>query len=179
MDHAIIPECYVDTNLAETLTPPQKQYNHQKGCGTVTKVMKEKFKDSFAVGIIDKDKKEVDYLKEFSEIAKSKGLILHKHNNKDKHHYIIQISPAMERFLFDCMQEAGVSPSNYGLPDNFDAFKKQAKTVTSKDDDRFKRLFKDLRKKGSSEISLLEALLKYLKQKNYKADYTELKAFFV
>ena len=42
MDLAIIPECFVDTNLIETLIPPISQYNHQKGCGTVTKVMKEK-----------------------------------------------------------------------------------------------------------------------------------------
>jgi len=30
------------TNLIETLIPPISQYNHQKGCGTATKVMKEK-----------------------------------------------------------------------------------------------------------------------------------------
>lgn len=28
----IIPECYVDTNLIETLVPTAKGYNHQKGC---------------------------------------------------------------------------------------------------------------------------------------------------
>jgi hypothetical protein len=41
MDLCIITECYVDTNLIETLSPPDGHYNHQKGCGTVTKVMKE------------------------------------------------------------------------------------------------------------------------------------------
>jgi hypothetical protein len=60
MNFAIIPECYVDTNLVETLVPPTgRGYNHQHGCGTVTKVMKERFADGFAVGIIDKDKKEL------------------------------------------------------------------------------------------------------------------------
>ena len=39
----IIPECYVDTNLIETLVPTAKGYNHQKGCNNVVKVMKEKF----------------------------------------------------------------------------------------------------------------------------------------
>ena len=52
----IIPECYVDTNLLETLVPTAKGYNHQKGCNNVVKVMKEKLADEFAVGIVDKDK---------------------------------------------------------------------------------------------------------------------------
>lgn len=37
----IIPECYVDTNLIETLVPTAKGYNHQKGCNNVVKVMKD------------------------------------------------------------------------------------------------------------------------------------------
>jgi hypothetical protein len=103
MDEAFIPECYVDTNLLESLVPPQRQYNHQKGCGTVTKVMKQRHIDRFAVGIIDKDKHEVDYLKEFDEVITRGSLILHKH--KERHHYIIQIAPAIERFIKDCADE--------------------------------------------------------------------------
>lgn len=79
MDQAVIPECFVDTNLTETLVPPNSQYNHQKGCGTVTKIMQERFADRFALGIIDKDKKEVEYLKHFIEINNAGSLILHKH----------------------------------------------------------------------------------------------------
>ncbi len=173
MDLAVIPECYVDTNLVETLVPPQKQYNHQKGCGTVTKVMKEKFTDSFAVGVIDKDKKEVDYLKEFTEIGKSDGLILHKH--KTRPHYIIQIAPAMERFIFQCLANAGLSAADFGLPTNLDLFRKESKTINSKDDDRFKKLFKALRNAGSAEILRLSEIIKYLKEKNYQADEGELK----
>lgn len=173
MDSAIIPECYVDTNLVETLVPPQKRYNHQMGCGTVAKTMKEKFKDSFAVGIIDKDKKEVDYLKEFNEITKTAGLILHKH--KTKHHYIIQIIPAMERFLFNCLANVGMSSIDFGLPANLDQFTKESKTTRNKNDERFKNLFKALKKNGSLEITRLEAIIKYLKEENYKADENELK----
>ncbi|HUZ59506.1 MAG TPA: hypothetical protein VMU83_12065 [Hanamia sp.] len=103
MDQSIIPECFVDTNLIETLVPPTGQYNHQKGCGTVAKVMKQRFADRFALGIIDRDKHEVDYLKEFNEICTSGSLILHKH--KIKHHYIIQINPAIERFILKSVNE--------------------------------------------------------------------------
>jgi hypothetical protein len=173
MDLAVIPECYVDTNLVETLVPPQKQYNHQKGCGTVTKVMKEKFTDSFAVGVIDKDKKEVDYLKEFTEVGKSDGLILHKH--KIRHHYIIQIVPGMERFIFNCLADAGLSPIDFELPEDLELFRKESKTINSKDDVRFKKLFKALRNAGAEDILRLSAIIKYLKEYNYKATDNELK----
>lgn len=173
MDLAVIPECYVDTNLVETLVPPQKQYNHQKGCGTVTKVMKERFTNSFAVGIIDKDKKEVDYLKEFEELNKTDGLILHKH--KTRPHYIIQIVPGMERFIFKCLADAGLSPADFELPEDLDLFRKESKTINSKDDDRFKRLFKALRNAGTEDILRLSAIIKYLKENTYKTDEGELK----
>lgn len=38
----IISECYVDTNLLETLVPTSKGYNHQKGCNNVVKTMQTK-----------------------------------------------------------------------------------------------------------------------------------------
>lgn len=173
MDLAVIPECYVDTNLVETLVPPQKQYNHQKGCGTVTKVMKERFTNSFAVGIIDKDKREVDYLKEFDELSKTEGLILHKH--KTRPHYIIQIVPGMERFIFKCLADAGLSPVDFELPEDLELFRKESKTINSKDDDKFKKLFKALRNAGSTEILRLYSLIKYLKENTYQAKEDELK----
>ena len=61
IDLSIIPECYVDTNLIETIVPTVKGYNHQKGAGTVTRLMQSKLKDKFAVGIVDKDKKQCRY----------------------------------------------------------------------------------------------------------------------
>lgn len=53
----IIPECYADTNLIQTLLQI-KGANHQKSCGQVTNEMKQRFHDDFAVGIIDLDKKQ-------------------------------------------------------------------------------------------------------------------------
>ena len=37
IDNLVLPECYIDTNLIETLVPPQRMYNHQKGCPSVAK----------------------------------------------------------------------------------------------------------------------------------------------
>ncbi|MGN6268219.1 MAG: hypothetical protein ACTHM5_21275 [Ginsengibacter sp.] len=173
MDQSVIPECYVDTNLVETLVPPTRQYNHQKGCGTVTKVMKEKFADRFALGIIDRDKHEVDYLKEFTEICTASSLILHKH--KTRHHYIIQICPAMERFILSNVTQAGISLNEFDLPSDLDLLKKESKSVNSKSDQRFKKLFKTLKQQNAPEIQKLCNWIKYLKETNYQADVSVLR----
>lgn len=143
MDLAVIPECYVDTNLIETLAPPRKGgYNHQKGCGTVAKVMKERFSDAFALGIIDKDKKEIDYLLEFEVVCARQSLTLYKH--RTRHHYFIQISPAVERFILSSASSVRISVSEFGLPEDMNSLRRISKTVTSKKDKRFKDLFNRL-----------------------------------
>ena len=168
MDLSIIPECYIDTNLIETLVP-NKGYNHQKGCGTVTKVMKERFSDSFALAIIDKDKKEVDYLNEFAELFNCNG-VLYLYQHKSRPHYIIQICPAIEKFILVSSKSAGVSLSDFNLPDDLDSLKKLSKTITSKNDSRFKNLFKELSKSDVEEIRLLKAWIKYLRENKYNVD---------
>ena len=92
-DLFIIPECYIDTNLVETLIITDG-CNHQKGCNTVVKTMQQKFANAFSVGIIDEDKRQVSYVKEFSEIARTPSLRLKKHGSKS--HYLIMVSPAMD-----------------------------------------------------------------------------------
>lgn len=172
MDQSVIPECFVDTNLIETLVPPVRQYNHQKGCGTVTKVMKERFADRFALGIIDKDKNEVDYLKEFDVVCTKGSLILHKH--KTRHHYMIQISPAIERFILESAASVNLVLEDFGLPSDLNRLKKESKTVNSKNDQRFKLLFRSIRQNGAPEIQTLAAWITYLKAHNYQADIAAL-----
>lgn len=178
MNLSVIPECYVDKNLVETLVPPAKEnnqhgYNHQHRCGTVTKVMQEKFQDAFALGIIDKDKHEVDYLKHFDIVITSGALLLHKH--KTKHHYIIQISPVIERMILINAAAVGLNLEDYGLYSDFEKLKKQSKTNTSNKDIRFTNLFKALNKNSAPDIKKLAAWIVYLKENNYNADIDVIK----
>lgn len=175
MDLAVIPECFVDTNLLETLVPPATHYNHQKGCGTVAKVMKQNFADRFAVGIIDKDKNEVDYLKEFTVVCKAGSLILHRHSNPAKHHYIIQINPAMERFIMDNAVSVNISLSDFHLPEDLNQLRKESKLVTTKNDARFKRLFSAMCDAGAADLTRLAGWVSYLKENMYKTDVEVLK----
>lgn len=174
MELSVIPECYIDTNLVETLVPPQQRYNHQKGCGTVTKVMKENFTNDFAVGIVDKDKKELDYLKEFDIVLAKGNVELYKH--KARNHYIIRIVPAMERFILFNANQAGINLGDFGLPADFEQFKKVSKTVNSKKDERFKQLFRRIRQQNLPDFELLAGFIRYLLAHPYNADIPTLKA---
>ncbi len=172
MDFAIIPECYIDTTLIETLVPPTNRYNHQKGCNNVAKIMKTKFTNSFALGIIDKDKLQLDYLKEFTEICSSDSIVLYKHKLRPQ--FIIQIAPAVERFIITSAEAGGISLNDFDLPADLNTLLGITKTLNSQKDPRFKRLFKALLEKRVPEIVILKALISYFKNTAFKADISEL-----
>jgi hypothetical protein len=172
VDLSIIPECFVDTNLIETISPPQKGYNHQKGCGNVAKTMQNKFKDSFAVGIIDRDKKEIKYLNEFELKVNRGDLFLFQH--PDRHHYIIQISPAVESFILESVHQTNINLVDFGLPDNIDELKKITKKQTSKKSPQLSKLFVELKNKNATQIVTLSNWISYLKENTYHSNTDEI-----
>ena len=169
----IIPECYVDTNLVETLVCTAG-CNHQKGCNQVAKIMQEKFGDRFAVGVIDADKRRPGYLDQFSEIAGSDHLKLFRHI--ERHHYIILVSPAMDGFILSCVEKAGVDMEIYGLSPVLKNFTAETKNVMSNKDIRFKRLFKAI--EDTPEMQLMKRLLSYFVRNTYQVKIQDLKDIF-
>lgn len=177
IDYHIIPECYIDTNLVETICPPNSRgYNHTKGVGTVAKKMKEKFADDFAVGIIDKDKKEIDYLQEFDCVFECEDMLLFKH--RIKHHYIIQIAPAMEKWILKQADNEMINLNDFNIPTDLKGLIKKTKAeITSKYDADFKRLFLHLLSVENKNILLLQQWIEYLKAYNYQAQVSDLLDF--
>lgn len=169
----IIPECYIDTNLVETLVCTGG-CNHQKGCNQVAKVMQEKFVDRFAVGIIDADKRRPGYLSEFCEIASSEHIKLFRHLVRS--HFIILVHPAADGFILSCAEVANVNMDDYGLSSKLKKFTAQTKNVMSNKDPRFKRLFKSMENVG--EIRLMKSVIAYLVDKTYEASNDDLKQYF-
>ncbi len=167
----IIPECYVDTNLLETLVPTAKGYNHQKGCNNVVKVMKEKFADEFAVGVVDKDKRQIRYVDEFEEVAHTDSLFFYKH--PDRAHYLVMVSPAVDGFILKCAEDVKMDMGQFGLSSDLKSFTEQTKKVSSKEDVTFKNLFQKLKK--ADEVVVLKNALKYLKENKYQSDPERLK----
>lgn len=166
----VIPECFIDTNLIEFLL--NAKVNHQHSCNNVIKALNDK-KDEFSIGIIDNDKRKVAYINDCKEIIKTKRLTLFKH--KERNQYLITIYPAADDFILNCAKEQGVDVSNFGLPINLKDFLKETKTITSNKDQRFKKLFKEI--KNHKEISLLQKVLTYLCENKYQSDVEEIKKF--
>jgi len=175
MDHLIIPECYVDTNLNETLVPPDRGYNHQKGCGTVARLMQGKLKDNFALGIIDKDKQELKYANEFEVVAGLEALSLLRHKNKQTHHYLILINPAVEKWIVSTAHSASISLKDFNLPDDWVELAKRTKKMTSKNDPAFKCLFQEMKRLNPNNIRILTEWISYLKSKSFASKTDEIK----
>lgn len=177
VDKAIIPECYIDTGLIETLLPTKVGYNHQKGCNNVVIEMTTSngLKDGFALGIVDKDKRQLNYLAECEIIDSVPGsLLLWKH--KEKHHYIIQICPEAEQWIIGLAKELGIVISNYNLPEDLREFCKASKKLTDSDDKRFIGLFSEMRSRGSENIKIRKLVrwITVLKEKTFFATIPEL-----
>ncbi|MEO8712882.1 MAG: hypothetical protein ABI405_12195 [Parafilimonas sp.] len=111
----IVPECYVDTKLAEILSENKIKIYHQKGHGNVANKMQFGLKDQFALGIIDEDTikvRKAKYFTAFKVIKIENALILQKHNKLN--HYLIIIKPAIEKWLLANAKESEVVPNNLG-----------------------------------------------------------------
>ena len=175
MDLSIMPECYADTLMIQTLVPPKIKYNHKHSCSQVEKEMvKGKLKDKFAVGIIDKDKKSIKYLNEFKEIDRVQdSLILWRHKSNDKHHFIIQIQPALEKWILSICATENIIIE--GMPIEIEELKKYTKKQSSLDNEILKVVFLMMSEKNENKsIKKLKGWIKILKEKNYKADINEL-----
>lgn len=158
----VIPECFVDTNLIEYLLGCS--VNHQHCCSKVVGTMQEKYTDSFVIGIIDKDKVELGYIGECELLAQREHISLYKH--RLRHHYLITIAPAIDRFVLDCAKDQGVALDGFGLPSELKAFTKVTKQVTSNTDSRFKALFSAIQ--NNVEMSALRTVLNYLIKSKYQ-----------
>ncbi|NOQ34587.1 MAG: hypothetical protein GQ569_01665 [Methylococcaceae bacterium] len=174
MDNHILPECYLDTNLMESLLPTKKGYNHQKGCNEVIRVMQHKFKGRFAVGILDRDKDSPDKLKtkNFNFIDEKHNLRLYRHQSE--HHYLI-LHPPIEKWLIAESKQVNLSLEFYNLSSNLDELKKLSKPKTSKDNPRFKTVFEKLKEHNANGITQLLNWTDYLIKNPDNADETYLK----
>ena len=169
-----VPECYFDTVLVKKLLECDKRLYHRKGCNNVVNELKNKrLKDFFAVAVIDKDKKELDYLKECSIIYDNNKLLLHKH--KSKSHFIIQLNPPLEKWVIDILDENGLKIEDFGYSKDYKGFKKEIKSdIDSENDKRLKKLVNAIITTNCQSVRVLKHFLLYLKEKNYQVDINEL-----
>lgn len=170
----IMPECFIDTTLVTSLL--DAKVSHKHSCNEVAKEMaRGKYKDSFAVGIIDNDKRKISYIEDFEEIGRTENLTFLKH--KSKHHYIIKVGKdckAMETFIKVNVEAIGMKMEDFGLPSDLDKLLEQTKdSTTTQKDPRILKLCKTLRR--SPEVAKLQEVLSYLAVNKNDVDLEELK----
>lgn len=171
----IMPECFIDTTLVGSLL--DAKVNHKHSCNEVAREMeKGKYKDSFAVGIIDNDKRKISYIENFEEIGRTDNLTFLKH--KDKYQYVIKVGKehkAMETFIKANVDAIGMKMENFGLPSDLAKLIEQTKdSVSTQKDPRILKLCRSLRQ--SPEVDKLQDVLTYLADKKYSVDIEVLRS---
>ena len=171
----IMPECYIDSTLVASLLDDAK-VNHKHSSNEVAKAMeKGKYKDAFAVGIIDNDKRKISYIEGFEEIGRTDNLTFLKHKNK--HQYVIKVGKdhkAMETFIQANVEAMGMKMEDFDLPSDLAELIEQTKdSLTTQKDARILKLCKALRQ--SPEVAKLQDVLSYLAANKYDVDIEELK----
>ncbi len=169
-----VPECYFDTVLIKMLLETDKNVLHKKGCNNViNELRKGTLRDSFAVAIIDKDKKEIDYLKDCNVISDEGCFLLWKHMNKP--HFIFQLVPPLEKWIIFILEEIKIDIASFDLPANYKELKRVIKfEIDSERNEKLKRLISTIVSESESVKKLKRSLI-YLKVKNYQFDVNELK----
>ena len=168
IDSMILPECFVDTTLAETLSFPKRGYKHLYGCNNVFLEMKKK-PNIALLGIIDNDKCVPSAFKSFEPLKKhNDNLSIYKH--KERHHYIVTIGDkgkAIEDVILKNAAMCGISMINYGLPDNLPELITLTKSIAVRTNPRFKRLFKTIKQNEHSDFYKLAQWIELFKEDPY------------
>ena len=171
----IMPECFIDTTLVSSLL--EAKVCHKYSCNEVAKEMKSgRYRDAFAVGIIDNDKRKLSYIEEFEEIGRTDNLTFLKH--KEKHQYMIKVGKkhkAMETFIKENVSALGMKMEDFGLPSDLESLIIATKdSISTQKDSRILKLCKTLQQ--SPEVSKLKNVLDYLSTNKYNVNAETLKA---
>lgn len=153
---SIVPECYVDTKVAEILAQAKRKFNHQHGCGDVANQLKNRLREKIALGIIDEDNgkgPKARYFSEFNMIKKENSLILLRHSERSQ--YLILICPEIEEWLLNDANAVNVNPLMFNLPERLKGFKQITKTQDIDKHEGFYRFIKELIEQSAPAITTL------------------------
>lgn len=169
-----VPECFFDTVLLKKLLLTNKRIVHRKGCNNVVNDLdSDRLKDSFAVAIIDKDKRELNYLKQCSILYNHNKVVLLKHVNRNQ--FVIQLNPPLEKWVIEILDENELAMEDFGYVRAYKKLKKQIKDdIDNEGDERLNKLVNAIIKTDCESIKVIRSFLHYLKNNNYRTDINEL-----
>ena len=171
----IFPECYIDTNLVSYIVGGHVM--HKSSCNEVVKAVNSS--DSFAVGIIDADKRlatmDAGFQKyEPEQNAHHEHISMYVH--ADGKRFIFTVHPAMDKFILDAASHQGVRVEDFGYPSAMKDFTKFTKKITAANDSRFRNLISAIAK--YPEMQRFRNTLKYMISNKQHIDINVAKRFF-
>lgn len=89
---------------------------------------------------------------------------------REKHHYIIQIRPVIEKWILKICIENKISLQNFNLPSELKGLLKVTKAVGSRKDERLIKIFKEMKNKNCKPVIELRRWLLFLKTNNYNTN---------
>lgn len=165
MNLEILPECYADTLLVETIQ--FKKPNHCSSIGEVSRIMQKFYTNRVAVGVIDKDKPGTipSYFTEFELLLSSDEMELSWH--PDTKHFIIVVAPALEQWLLNTAESLGISADKYGFG-NLKKLKRATKSERAGENEKLKQFLNNLWQKKHSPLQKMNAWIELILNKRGK-----------
>lgn len=181
---SVIPECYVETNMAKTFL--NAMVSHEKGCGAVTRTMQVAplLKDGFALGLIDDDKMKSKYSEEFVPmtsplyISDSKSTYVQLLHHDGTSHYLFITHKAMEDLMIQSAKTYGIDMGKYNLSNDLNDLKAYTKKLTSDKDPMITKFFKDMANIQDSPLFKLKKVLNYMVSHPYDIDINYITTIF-
>lgn len=173
----VYPECYVDTSLVSYLLAGCVK--HKSSCNEVVKALNNS--DTFAIGIIDADKRMPTIDPGFKEYeldekvdGEKRHIRLYIHN--DNRRFLFTVYKAMDSFIFHAAIHQQANMEAFGNAQDVDEFLKYTKSVQSGTDPKLRRLYGEI--DDYPEMMRFRNTLKYLMAKLYEVDIEIVKRFF-
>ena len=177
-----VPECFFDTVLFKKILQTDKRLKHTKGCYNVVnrfRIIKGKKGDlvnsPFGIGMVDKDKQELDFLKAECNLEIDLGKLL-VWKARGKNHFIIQLTPPLENQIVEILNDCKLKIEDFEYSGEFKKLKNQIKNdIDNEKDTKLNKLVNTFVKLEHPVIKNLKTILLYFRDKTNKADIDELK----
>lgn len=167
-----VPECNVDTAVVREARGRTDSIIHREGVYVVAEFMQVR-PQALLVGMVDDDdarkrakggqkRREPDYFREFAPLAGFSGEQVRFLHHPHRPHFLIQVQPACDRWLYDCVTQTSLRPRDAGFPTNdYDStFIKRTKALNSYLDPAVIRLFKAVRQAQVADFRQIQLFIR-------------------
>jgi hypothetical protein len=156
----IITECFFDTMLIEKIIQDTKNVWHRRGCNNVIIALTDnKVKDDFKIGVIDKDKKSLQYLNNL----KSKEIDgFNFYYSEDKLIVIIELNPPLESWILDICKMENFDLETIGLYNDVKRLKDYTKYQLVNESEKLRKLISFIMNCNNERVENLKKCINHL-----------------